>query len=91
MMVQSYLKVNLKNQKNWMRFLRKIVTWKSEYVVFVANQSQKDIQNDDGYFHFCSDSEFENYMDLTYGEGKWRPEETGLKNWCYEYLEEDDE
>lgn len=47
--------------------------------------------NNDGDFYYCSDSEFENYMDLTYGEGKWRPEETGLKNWCYEYLEDDDE
>lgn len=46
--------------------------------------------NDDGDFYYCSDAEFIRYMDELYGEGKWRPEETGNKDWCYEYFDNDE-
>lgn len=46
--------------------------------------------NEDGDFYFCSDSEFVDFMNETYGEGRWRPEETGYEGWCYEVFDEED-
>lgn len=36
-----------------------------------------------------TDLEFRGYMNQTYGDGKWRAEPTGGKEWNYEYLDEE--
>jgi len=44
--------------------------------------------NEDGDYHFCSDYEYEIFMDSLYGKNMWRSEPTGKKEWNMEYFKD---